>query len=134
MRRIYINFILNKSRFLFTHSNSKPGTKIWLYRRNNTSAQQFKLIGKNYLSQSIKYAEKFALNRNPEYESKEDNSTNFCSQCLVAGGVDLDTIWKKGEEAFYDCEKFKKYFIEKKILNGKKIQKLMKLIRGILFF
>ena len=83
-----------------THSGTKPGTKIWLYSRNNTSAQQFKLIGKNYLSQSIKYAEKFCLNRNPEYESKEDNSTNFCSQCLIAGGVDPDPIWKKGEDAF----------------------------------
>lgn len=117
-----------------THSGTNPGTKIWLYKRNNSSAQQFKLIGKNYLSQSIKYAEKFSLERNPEFETKEDNSTNFCSQCLVAGGVEQDTIWKKGEEAFYECEKFKQYFIGKKNIEWKENPKINEINPGDIIF
>lgn len=97
------------------HSQTKLGTKIWLYRRNFTDAQKFKLIGKNFINQSLEYAQKYSLERNPDYESKEDNSTNFCSQCLVAGGIDQDEIWKKGEESFFNSDKFKEYFINKKI-------------------
>ena len=97
------------------YSKASEGTKIWLWTRNNTDAQKFKLIGINFINQSIEYARTYALKRNPEYEEKEDNSTNFCSQCLVAGGIDQDDIWKKGEETFYESNKFKQYFIGKNI-------------------
>ena len=55
----------------------------------------------------------YAKERNPDYEVHEPNSTNFCSQCLVAGGVDEDEIWTKKSEAFVEPEKFKEYFIKK---------------------
>ena len=91
------------------------GNKIWLYERNHTDAQIFKWIGINFINQSIAYARKYSIERNPDYDNKEDNSTNFCSQCLVAGGIDQDNIWKKIEEAFYLSDKFKNYFIAKNI-------------------
>ena len=97
------------------YSKTTPGSKIWLYKRNFTDAQKFKLIGINFINQSLDYAKKYSSERNPEYDLKEDNSTNFCSQCLVAGGVDQDDIWKKGEEAFHQSEKFKQYFIGKNV-------------------
>ena len=53
------------------------------------------------------YALEYAQKRNPDYEVHEPNSTNFCSQCLVAGGVDEDEIWTKKSEAFVDPIKFK---------------------------
>lgn len=94
-------------------SKTNPGTEIWLYHRNYTDAQKFKLIGKNFLNFSIDYALKYAKERNPDYEVHEPNSTNFCSQCLVAGGVDEDETWTKNSEAFVEPEKFKEYFIKK---------------------
>lgn len=97
------------------HSGTNPGNVVWLYQRNFTDAQKFKLIGKNFLNYSLDYAIKYAKERNPDYEVHEPNSTNFCSQCLVAGGVDEDETWTKKSEAFVDPEKFKEYFIKKGI-------------------
>jgi len=95
------------------HSGSTPGTIVWLFQRNFSDAQKFKLVGKNFLNYSLDYAMKYAKERNPDYEIHEPNSTNFCSQCLVAGGVDEDEVWTKKSEAFVDPEKFKEYFIKK---------------------
>ena len=94
-------------------SGTNPGNIIWLYHRNFTDAQKYKLIGKNFLNYSLDYAMNYAKERNPDYEVHEPNSTNFCSQCLVAGGVDEDDIWTKKSEAFVEPEKFKEYFIKK---------------------
>jgi hypothetical protein len=92
---------------------SNPGNVIWLYHRNFSDAQKFKLVGKNFLNYSMDYALEYAQKRNPDYEVHEPNSTNFCSQCLVAGGVDEDEIWTKNSEAFVDPLKFKEYFVKK---------------------
>ena len=115
-------------------SNASPGKKIWLYQRNFTNAQKFKLIGMNFINQSLDYAKKFALEKNQDYEVKEDNSTNFCSQCLVAGGIDEDDIWRKGSEAFYNGVEFKKYFIEKKNVEWKENPKIEDIKAGDIIF
>ena len=122
---VYILSIINQNFCLdVPYSKANPGNKIWLYQRNNSDAQKFKLIGMNFINQSIDYAKKYALEKNPEYETKEDNSTNYCSQCLVAGGVDQDDIWKKGAETFYESDKFKKYFTEKRNVEWKESPKI----------
>jgi hypothetical protein len=102
------NFCLDIKR-----SGTNVGNIVWLYQRNFSDAQKFKLVGKNFLNYSMDYALKYAKERNPDYEAHEPNSTNFCSQCLVAGGVDEDEIWTKKSEAFVEPEKFKEYFIKK---------------------
>ena len=102
------NFCLDIKR-----SGTSVGNIVWLYQRNFSDAQKFKLVGKNFLNYSMDYALKYAKERNPDYEVHEPNSTNFCSQCLVAGGVDEDEIWTKKSEAFVEPEKFKEYFIKK---------------------
>ena len=95
------------------HSETNSGSIIWLYQRNFTDAQKFKLVGKTFLNYTLDYALKYAKERNPDYEVHEPNSTNFCSQCLIAGGIDEDEIWTKKSEAFVEPEKFKEYFIKK---------------------
>ena len=132
---IYILSIIDEDFCLdVTHSKTNPGNKIWLYKRNNTDAQKFKLIGMNLINNSIDYAKKYALEKNPEYEIKEDNSTNFCSQCLVAGGVDQDDIWKKGAETFYESDKFKEYFTGKRGVEWKENPNINEIKNGDIIF
>lgn len=97
------------------YSGKENGTNIWLYECNETDAQKFKLI--KSLDGSIKYAIKYSQNnmRNPGYKDyKGNNCANFCSQCLIAGGVKYDNIWKNGTVAFINTIKLKDYFSSKR--------------------
>lgn len=97
------------------YGGKEAGTNVWIYQRNNSDPQKFKLVGKNFLNFSVEYAVKFAKERNPNYKVYEPNCTNFCSQCLVAGGVDEDDIWTKDSAAFIDPTKFREFFIKKEV-------------------
>lgn len=41
------------------------------------------------VEKAVEYATTYALERNPQYPEFEQNCTNFVSQCLVAGGIDM---------------------------------------------
>lgn len=78
------------------------------YKSLITSADNFKIKltgsvpaisqSKNFdFSKSIEYAETYALNYNPQYESFNDSGgdcTNFVSQALHAGGIKKTSSWK----------------------------------------
>ena len=90
-------------------SGKEKGTNIWLYECNDTDAQKFKLI--NRLEGSIQYAQIYSQKRNPKYKDYGDNNcTNFCSQCLVAGGISYDNIWRNESPAFINTLQLKDYF------------------------
>lgn len=49
---------------------------------------------------AVAYAKKWALSRNtPEYESFEEDCTNFVSQCIRAGGIEYK--WSGGDRTSY---------------------------------
>ena len=95
--------------------NSKNGTKIILYQRNNTDAQKFKLIGKNVLTSAIEYALKYSIEPNPKYKIYNPNGANFCSQCLFAGGENINEIWNKDYDSFIKDALLIEYFCQKGI-------------------
>lgn len=39
---------------------------------------------------AVEYALEYSLKRNPDYPNLDNNCTNFVSQCLVAGGLEMD--------------------------------------------
>ena len=91
------------------HSGKDNGTNIWLYENNGTDAQKYKLI--NSLEGAINYALKYSTHRNSKYKFYNNNNcANFCSQCLIAGGVKDDNIWKSESFAFINTIKLKDYF------------------------
>ena len=95
------------------NSGKDNGTNIWLYECNGTDAQKFKLI--KSLDAAIIYSKKYAFSRNPKYKNYEGrNCTNFCSQCLVAGGVPTDDEFQNEKYAFINTLKLKDYFVNKK--------------------
>lgn len=93
----------------------KKGSNVQLYTRNFSIAQIFKIVGKRNIYNSIEYALKYATERNPEFKKCDPNCANFCSQCLLVGGVEPDKIWDKDTETFTDVSKFKSYFYDKGI-------------------
>lgn len=93
----------------------KKGANIQLFKRNNTVAQIFKIIKKKDIFASIDYALKYSTERNPEYKALELNCANFCSQCLLAGGIEEDNNWKKDSESFTDPTKLRQHFYDKGI-------------------
>lgn len=96
------------------NSGKNNGTNIWLYECNGSDAQKFKLI--NNLDAAIIYAKKYAFARNPKYKNYEGrNCANFCSQCLVAGGVPTDDEWHNEKYAFINTLYLKDYFCKKGI-------------------
>lgn len=69
--------------------------------RTYTSHSDYKIINRNYSKFDVlaacDYAEKFALTSNPSYKTFEGNGgdcTNFVSQILHAGGINLNDTWK----------------------------------------
>lgn len=63
-------------------------------------------LRENYDPQkAVTYALNFAKVRNERYASFENNCTNFVSQCLVAGGVEMKGGKNKGARIFYDSNK-----------------------------
>ena len=107
---------IDKNYALDVHAKgNKKGSNIQLFKKNNSEAQQFLLIGRKNIFAAIDYALKYSTERNPEYKSCEINCTNFCSQCLIAGGIEPDNIWNKETEAFIEPMKLKNYFYDKGI-------------------
>ena len=89
---------------------SENGTNLILYKRNHTDAQKFKLIGKNVLLSAIEYALKYSVENDMKFKTFNPNGTNFCSRCLLAGGVNPDPIWNKNSDAFINDELLINYF------------------------
>ena len=96
-------------------SGTKNGTNIQLFARNYTNAQKFKLIGQNDISSAIEYALKYAEEPSPKYKIEDNNASNFCSQCLVAGGEDENDVWNKNTDAFKDDRLLREHFNQKGI-------------------
>ncbi|MDE5772356.1 MAG: RICIN domain-containing protein [Ruminococcus sp.] len=109
---------INSSFYLDVNgASSANGANVQLYRGNGSSAQKFKFIEVNpskssrSLSAAISYADKYAQKRNPSYASYSGaNCANFCSQCLVAGGVPTSDTWKNKSSAFVGTIALKNYF------------------------
>ena len=109
------------------NSGTKPGTNIQLYKRNYTNAQKFRLIPRRDISLSVEYAKKYALEKNKDFKNYNPNNVNFCSRCLVAGGVEENSLWNQNKESFSSYNGLKDYFINKGIklieyLNGVNIE------------
>lgn len=63
---------------------------------------------------AVAYAQKYALNYNPEYRDFTDQGgdcTNFVSQCLHAGGLNLSSAWKPYTNAWYSVHPLRNYLI-----------------------
>ena len=115
------------------HREKKNGAKIQLYERNNTDAQKFKLIGENDLRSALAYALKYSDEPNGEYEFLPLNSANFCSQCLYAGGVDVDAEWNKYSDNFRNDTKLREYF-QKKGVEWKEFANLSEVNSGDIIY
>ena len=99
---------------LDVHSKgNKTGANIQLFKKNNSESQQFLLLGRKNIFAAFDYALKYSTERNPEYKNCKINCANFCSQCLLAGGIEPDIIWNKDSESFIDPMKLQKYFFNK---------------------
>ena len=115
------------------HSEKKNGAKIQLYGRNYSDAQKFKLIGENDLRSALAYALKYSDEPNGEYEFLPLNSANFCSQCLYAGGVDVDAEWNKNSDNFTNDTKLREYF-QKKGVEWKEFANLSEVNSGDIIY
>jgi len=63
---------------------------------------------------TVIYAQKYALNYNPEYRDftgQGGDCTNFVSQCLYAGGLNLSSAWKPYTNAWYSVHPLRNYLI-----------------------
>ena len=98
-----------------SNSGTKPKTNIQLYNRNYTDAQKFRLISRRDISLSVEYAKKYALEKNKDFKGYSPNDANFCSQCLVAGGVEESSSWNQNKESFRTYNGLKDYFCNKGI-------------------
>jgi len=58
------------------------------------------------VSYAAEYTDREKKLRNPVFRDYEDNSANFVSQCVLAGGIPEDYIWNKETEAFYGGDEF----------------------------
>jgi hypothetical protein len=85
------------------------------------------------ISDACDYAEKFALDYNPEYQSFAGiggDCTNFMSQILHAGGIKQTAIWKPYTHAWIRVEEFYVYLTTQKL--GTKLPDDTSLDRGCL--
>ena len=94
---------------------SDDGSNVILHARNDSNAQKFYLVGRNVLESCLAYALKYSEEENPEYQTCNPNSANFCSQCLLAGGEDENEIWNKNSYSFVNEIMFREYFISKNV-------------------
>lgn len=80
---------------------------------NHISAEEietpadYRILDKNEndsydVMRAVEYARTYALDANPKYPLFEENCTNFVSQCLVAGGIEM-----QGEEKISDSKRWK---------------------------
>ena len=68
---------------------------------------------------AIAYAMDYALAHNPEYPLFENNCTNFVSQCLVAGGIPMQSSGKVSESKKYNLSRGKKKWYSKYVISEK---------------
>lgn len=67
---------------------------------------------------AINYAQKYALNYNPQYKdfsASGGDCTNFVSQCLTAGGLELTYSWRPYTNAWYNVQYLRNYLLENNI-------------------
>ena len=58
------------------------------------------------LDYAARYANPERIRRNADYRNYPQNGTNFVSQCLHAGGIPSNSVWKAGNAAWTGAEKF----------------------------
>jgi len=75
---------------------------------------------KNAAEYALTYTSREDKLRNFSYNDYPDNSANFVSQCVKAGGIPVDSRWNKNNAAFRDGDAFYEYATEKKTENNKK--------------
>ena len=66
------------------------------------------VTGKRNHFAAIEYALRYATERNKEFKEYDPNSANFCSQCLLAGGVEHNRMvhhLKAGFQVLYDTHR-----------------------------
>ena len=80
-------------------NNIKLSKKIIIRNRKNNSYKPFKPLVK----------------KNKDFKSYNPNNVNFCSRCLVAGGVEENSLWNQNKESFSSYNGLKDYFINKGI-------------------
>ena len=68
---------------------------------------------------AVAYAVDYALSHNPEYPVFENNCTNFVSQCLVAGGIPMQSDSKVSENKKYNISRGKKKWYSKNMISEK---------------
>ncbi len=68
---------------------------------------------------AVLYAMDYALSRNPDYPFFENNCTNFVSQCLVAGGIMMQSDGKVSENKKYNISSGKKKWYSKNTISEK---------------
>ncbi|MHC1684869.1 MAG: amidase domain-containing protein [Clostridiaceae bacterium] len=69
-------------------------------------------------SAACAYAQKYALNYNPEYKDFSNSGgdcTNFISQCLYAGGLKKTNTWKPYTNAWHSNQFLRNYLVNNKI-------------------
>ncbi len=68
---------------------------------------------------AIAYAMDYALSHNPEYPLFENNCTNFVSQCLVAGGIQMSGDGKISKKRKYSISEGHKKWYSKHMISEK---------------
>ena len=84
----------------------------------HSSTRKVKEISKFNIEAACNYAEKFALNDNPEYISFEKSGgdcTNFASQILHAGGLNKTYTWTPYSNTWLRVEELYSYLIYNKL-------------------
>lgn len=68
---------------------------------------------------AVKYALKYSIKRNPDFPYLDNNCTNFVSQCLLAGGLEMDGEGEpvKDSRIKFDEDESKWYFKSKNFDN-----------------
>jgi len=68
---------------------------------------------------AVAYAMDYAHSHNPEYPVFENNCTNFVSQCLVAGGISMQSDSKVSGNQKYNISSGKKKWYSKNVISEK---------------
>lgn len=86
--------------------------------KNNSFLKGYRPGVNGYLkANALKYAKKYYKNYNrayPNYDNKGSDCTNFISQAIYAGGLDMDNIWWANKTsssiAWQNAQQLREYF------------------------
>ncbi|RXI44924.1 hypothetical protein DP145_11645 [Clostridium tetani] len=116
-----INKKLEKKTLEINKNIKKIDKLVKQYKRNlhNTlqinNIQERKYPGYDGIA-AAKYAVKYAINYNPEYQDyngRGGDCTNFISQCIYAGGIPTDNVWYKDSHAWIRVVELRSWLLKK---------------------